>query len=353
MRYIFSMTRREMLAILPAAATPAPAQGARPSFDRIDVHMHIHRVAPALFAGMEKSGWRGLSIFDSRAVGDEASDLDEMIRGTAEMQRTSNGRFAWAATFDARTFETRDFTAETIALLRQCFDQGAIGVKIWKNIGMKIRSKSGQYLMPDSPVLMPVYEAIQKAGRTLIAHLAEPDGAWLPIDDKNPEIGYYKSNPQWHMSSEPGAPNKESILAARDRIMSTYPKLRLVGCHLGSNEENLARLGKRFDTLPNFAVDVAARVRYLAAADRATVRELLTKYQDRILYGTDSQLRNSSDEEGWKAINARQEQEWNFFAGTEVMQFRNREVQGLGLPEKVLRKIFHDNAYRWLPGIPR
>ena len=62
------------------------------------------------------------------------------------------------------------------AVLRRSFDQGAIGVKIWKSIGMGIRAKSGDYLMPDHSALIPIFEAIQKSDRTLIAHLAEPDG---------------------------------------------------------------------------------------------------------------------------------------------------------------------------------
>jgi hypothetical protein len=53
--------------------------------------------------------------------------------------------------------------------------------------------------MPDDRALLPIYEAIQKADRTLIAHLAEPTGAWMPLDERNPEIRYYLSNPQWHM----------------------------------------------------------------------------------------------------------------------------------------------------------
>jgi hypothetical protein len=35
------------------------------------------------------------------------------------------------------------------------------------------------------------------------------------------------------------------------------------------------------------------------------------------------------------------------------MKYRNRPVQGLGLPEPVLHKIFYDNPRRWLPGIAR
>ena len=344
------MTRRQWLALIPAAATRITA-AERPGFDRFDTHIHIHRPVPAFTAGMEKAGWRALSICVSRASGDEASILPEMLPGTAKAAQESSGRLRWAATFDARRFESADFAERTIAALRGWFDRGAIAVKVWKNIGMAIRGRSGEYLLPDHASLIPVYDAIQKADRTLVAHLAEPDGAWLPLDDKNPEINYYRNNPQWHMSNHPGAPSKETILGARDRIMARFPKLRLVGCHLGSNEDNLAALAKRLDTYPNFAVDCAARVRYFAAGDRETVRQFLLKYQDRITYGTDYQIRDTEAERAWNSVGQRMEEEYQFFASSEMMEYRGRSTRGLGLSERVVRNIFHENPKRWFPGI--
>ena len=311
----------------------------------------MHRAAPALLNGMQETGWRALSICVSRAVGEEANDVEAQLRGTPVLHRASNGRVAWAASFDARSFESRDFASRTTADLRRHFDQGAIAVKIWKSIGMAIRSKSGEYLMPDSRALLPIYEDIQKAGKTLIAHLAEPDGAWLPLDDKNPEIRYYSNNPDWHMLGKTGAPRKEEILASRDRIAVRFPKLRLVGCHLGSNEENLPALANRLDRLPNFAVDLAARVRYFAAGDRNTARQFLLKYQDRIVYGSDFRLRDGDDEQAWKSVHGQHERDWEYLSVDRVMTYGTREVQGLGLPQGVLRKIFYENPKRWFPGI--
>jgi predicted TIM-barrel fold metal-dependent hydrolase len=345
------MTRRQLLALLPAAAAVRAVRGAAVSFERIDTHNHIHRSAPALVAAMEREGWRGLSICDAREIGDQPSILPEMIAGTVQFHRESKGRWAWATTFDARDFEKRDFAAHVIGDLERDFAREAIAVKIWKNVGMGIRARSGEYLLPDHPSLLPIYEAVQKAGKTLICHLAEPDGAWLPLDDPaNTETGYLKNHPEWHMYGRPDAPSKETILAARDRVVARHPKLRVIGCHLGSNEEDLGRLAKRLDALPNFVVDVASRVRYLMAGDRAKTREFVLRYQDRLLYATDFTL--GADEVRYaQSLQATHDREWNFFATRETVKARDREVQGLALPESVLRKIFRDNAVRWLPGI--
>jgi len=279
------MTRRTFL----AAAALTRLRAAEPAFERIDTHTHIHRHSPALLAAMERAGWKALSICDSREMGEEPSKLAEMIHGTVEAVRESKGRLAWATTFDARGFESRDFAAHAIDELRQSFEQGAAGVKIWKNIGMGIRSKSGGYVLPDNPVFTPIYEAIQRQGKTLLTHLADLDVAWKPLDSAHPDSAYYKSHPEWLMDGRPGAPSKGAILTARDRILSRYPKLRVIGCHLGSSEEDLPEVAKRLDAYLNFAVDVAGRVRILARQDRENVRQFMMKYSDRVLYATDFQ----------------------------------------------------------------
>jgi hypothetical protein len=323
---------------------------AAPSFERIDSHVHIHRDAPALVSALKAAQWRGLDIVVCPASGNEAFDLDEKLRATLKVQRESKGTLAWASTFDARGFENREFSERTIAHLRQTFKDGAIGVKIWKNIGMSIKSKSGAYLLPDDPALLPIYEAIQRADRTLVAHLAEPDGAWLPLDTKNPEITYYSNNPQWHMFGKPGAPIKNDILSARDRVLARYPKLRVVGCHLGSDEDDLARLAKRLETYPNFAVDTAARVRYFARADRESVRQFLTRFQDRVLYATDFSFRTADAAAAARSLHATHDRDWEFFSGDAIMEYSGRQTQGLALPDPILRKIFRENALRLLPG---
>jgi predicted TIM-barrel fold metal-dependent hydrolase len=348
-----TLTRRDFLQALPATALVAAARVPEdPPLERVDTHVHIHRDAPALVAAMRSSGWQGLDIVVSPASDPgEASDLGEKLRATAAVARDSGGVLAWASTFDARGFEEPGFTANTVERLRRTFDEGAVGVKIWKNIGMAIRAKSGAYLLPDDPALLPIYEAIQAAGRTLIAHLAEPDGAWLPLDSKNPEIRYYSANPRWHMHGKPGAPVKAEILDARDRLLGRFPNLRVVGCHLGSDEDDLTRLAKRLDAHPNFAVDTAARVRYFAAGDRDRVREFLTRYQDRVLYATDFSLREGDPAAAGRSLREIHDRDLAFFSGDDPMQYDGRPTRGLALPEAVLKKIFRENALRWIPGL--
>jgi hypothetical protein len=69
------------------------------------------------------------------------------------------------------------------------------------------------------------------------------------------------------MYGKPRIPSKDAILQARDLMIAQDPRLRVAGCHLGSDEAHLDPLAKRLAALPNFAVDVASRVRYLDRGD--------------------------------------------------------------------------------------
>jgi predicted TIM-barrel fold metal-dependent hydrolase len=125
----------------------------------------------------------------------------------------------------------------------------------------------------------------------------------------------------------------------------------VVGCHLGSDEDDLGRLARRLDAYPNFAVDTAARVRYFARGDRVRVREFLTKYQDRILYATDFSLREGDPAAAGRSLRATHDRDWEFFSGNDMMEYNGKPTRGLALDGTVLRKIFRENAIRWLPGI--
>jgi hypothetical protein len=43
--------------------------------------------------------------------------------------------------------------------------------------------------------------------------------------------------------------------------------------------------------------------------------------------------------------------DWRYLATNDTLEYRSQEVQGLNLPLPILRKLYHDNAVKWFPGI--
>ncbi len=346
-----------LLATLASGGEPktAPSGAAAPSLvslGLVDAHAHVFADSAQVFALLERLNMRfvNITVVDPYDKGYET--VEPQQRAALAVARGAKGRASWVSTFDAAGWEQPGFARKVIAQLEASFRQGAVGVKIYKTIGMDLRAKDGRYVMPDDPAFSPILDAIAANGKTLYAHIAEPAGAWKAYDPSDPDSGYYRDNPLWWMYGKPGRPAKAAIIAARDRMIAQHPGLRIVGCHLGSNEEDVDEIAKRLDRFPNFAVDTAARVTHLALQPREKVRAFMLKYQDRILYATDDGAQPGDDIGArvnyWQADI---ERHYKYFATGEPVEFMGRKVRGLELPETVVRKIFRGNVEKWVPGI--
>ena len=343
------------MAALAAAATIAPSPDAATLSaigPRIDAHAHVFNADPRFLAMLERLDVRLLNIcvVDKHDRGYE--EADPQHASATLVFRASRGRAAWCSTFDPLGFQEPGFARRALASLERTFANGAVAVKIYKSIGMELRSNDGRYVMPDDEAFAPILEGIAARDRTLFAHIAEPSAAWKPLDPASPHYSYYAENPDWHMYRHPERPSQEHILAARDRMLERHPRLRVVGCHLGSMEDDVALIARRLERYPNFAVDTAARIKDLMLQPREKVREFLIRYQDRVLYATDLTFMPWDDAQAALArFEAEYARDLRYFATDEVFTHEGREFRGLALPPEVLRNFFHDNAERWVPGI--
>ena len=335
-----------------AAKAPAATLAAFAAAEPIDTHVHVYKDDPQFAAMVKRLDLRMLNIcvIDDRDPFFKA--LEPQRSDELKVRKITDGRAAFCTTFNPYGFEKPGFKARAIRQLDHDFANGAVAVKIYKVMGMEMKSKAGNYVMPDDPAFEPVYQDIAAHHITVVAHIAEPDSCWKAPDPQSPDYSYYKQHPEEYAYLHPKWPSKADILAARDHLLEQNPKLRVVGAHLGSMETDVDQIAQRFDRYPNFAVDTAARVQYLMMQLRDKVKAFLIKYQDRVLYGTDLGLDAHGNTAS--AIKEWQEQylrDWTYFATGEWVEYHGKKYRGLKLPEPVVRKIFHDNAVHWFPGI--
>jgi hypothetical protein len=322
------------------------------SLDPIDAHTHISQTGPAFVGMLERLHLRVLDILYVDDTDPYRSSTEPQKQDALRFMASSPGHAQLCTTFDPFQFNKANFSRDAIEALNQDFARGAVAAKIWKNIGMEIKDASGKYVMPDDPRFEPIYRDIAAHHKTLVSHMAEVDDAWESHDREPLSAKYFAENPQWDMSRKQGAPEKENVLQARDHLLATNPDLRVVGAHLGCMDVHLDDLATRLDLYPNFAVDTAARVRRLVLQPREKVLAFILKYQDRILYGTDMHFyaRNTDQEisQVWERQYAR---DWRYFATDDSFEYEGHKVEGLNLSLSVLKKLYHDNAVHWIPGI--
>ena len=349
------MNRRQWLSMiavtLPAWRVALRAQA--PDFSeilKIDVHSHVFEDIPALNAMLRRNNVRTMNVCNNGSD----KHLATMHRIAIAQFRAHPDLFPFASTFDVTGVNDADYSRKVIAWLDGTFRDGAVAVKIWKEVGLEVKKKDGTFILPDDEVFDPIYAHLAKSRKPLLAHLAEPIDAWRPLDPESPHYRYYSTNPQWHLYGKPQYPTHAAIIAARDRILEKHPTLTLIGSHLGSLEHDLDGIAQRLDRYPNFHIECAARTRNLARHPSDKVRSLFIKYQDRILYGVDMSWKpylgaaptDAQRENHVKRLDERYRVDFQYFAGTGEMQYDGRPTSSLALPREVLEKFYNRNARR-------
>jgi predicted TIM-barrel fold metal-dependent hydrolase len=343
-------------ATVPAKPISGPFSGSElaqfTALNPIDTHTHVYRSDAAFHALIARLNLHILDIVVVDDQGPERMSLAAESHAVIRFVHDSNGRAAFCTSFDPYKVADPAFAAQAIRGLNRDFSHGAVAVKIWKNIGMEIKNSKGNFIQPDDPVFAPIYKDIAAHQKTMIAHVADPSSAWEPENPASPDYSYYKENPIWYMYDKPHPARREQILAARDQVLAQNGDLRMVGAHLGSMEADFNQLAEHLDRYPNFAVDLAARMPYLMLEPRDRITAFILKYQDRLIYATDNDFapRDKLGEKlsEWELSYAN---DWRFLATADTLDYEGHAVQGLALPEPVLRKLYHDNAMHWFPGI--
>lgn len=229
---------------------------------KIDTHTHHNAESTALTDAAKAVNFHLLTVsVDVPSY----PKLEEQIRLALFQKENNPNHIDFLSTISLENWSDDDWAEREIERIKKTFDQGALGIKIWKNIGMTYKDENGKFIMADHPRLEPIFQFVQDQGKTLMAHLGEPKNCWLPLEEMtvNNDRTYFKEHPEYHMYLHPEYPSYEQQVEARDNLLKKFPEIRFVGAHLGSLEWNVDELGKRLDTYPNLAVDMAARIGHL------------------------------------------------------------------------------------------
>jgi hypothetical protein len=322
------------------------------SVEKVDIHVHINTTDTALIDQAAADHFRLLTINvdypDFPALAEQRRVAHALVEAHPE-------RLAYAAAFSMQGWDEPDWQQHVIQLLDSEFAHGAVAVKVWKNIGMSFRDAKGKLVMIDDPKFDAVFEYIRRRNKVLIGHLGEPRNCWLPLEQMtvNGDKEYFREHPQYYMYQHPEMPTYEEQMAARDRMLDRNPQIKFMGAHLASLEWSVDKLAAFLERYPNAVVDLAARmgqVQSQSNQDREKVRRFIIRYQDRLLYGTDTA--QSAVDKGRELRREAHEtwlRDWRYLNTEET--FKDPEldapVHGLGLPRDVVRKIYSANAERW------
>jgi uncharacterized protein len=311
----------------------------RAKFPFIDVHNHQGRDMSAedvakLLADMDRIN---LAVMVNLSGGTGT---------TLQKRMTTLGgrRFVHFANVDLRPIDEPGFGERVAKQLEEDVKNGAVGLKIFKNLGMFLTDKSGQRVHTDDPRLDPLFRKAGELGIPVLIHTGEPVAFWSPVDKYNERWLELQQFPDRRRDDPSKFASFEQTMGEQHNLFRKHPKTTFINAHLGWLGHDLTRLGKLLDELPNVYTEIGAVLHELGRQPKAA-RAFMIKYQDRVLMGKD--IWNAEEYATYFRVLETEDEYFDYYRKRHAFW----KMYGLGLPDEVLKKIYYKNALRIIPGI--
>jgi predicted TIM-barrel fold metal-dependent hydrolase len=279
-----------------------------------------------------------------------------LARSVREFESAHAGRFL---TFTEPAYDRAadpDYPKAQADAIGRAHEAGARGLKVLKTLGLYLRERTaeGPLVAIDDPRFDPMWEACAGLRMPVAIHTADPVAFFLPIDRFNERFEELNAHPDWSFQGR-DFPSFTALLDARNRLFARHPRTTFVALHFGHHAEDLEEVAASLDRHPNMHVEIGARIGELGRQPRMA-RRFFDRYQDRILFGTDAVPHGDDTPQqvfgdALYQIYCRfleTEDEYFDYAPARVPPQGRWRIYGLGLPDGVLKQVYHDNATRLL-----
>lgn len=331
----------------------------RARFPFIDVHNHqwampgqdldaltteMDQLNMAVMVNLSGRGGRRIENSDG-SIRFGIGAADHLGRVLANVRAHAPRRFAIFTNLDFENLGEADWTDRTVDQLRGDVAAGAVGLKIYKSLGIDVFDTAGKRVAVNDPRLDPIWHACGELGIPVLIHTADPAAFWQPRDASNERFFELIERPERYRAPADSVPF-QTLIAEQHAVFRTHPDTTFINAHFGWMANDLGRLGRLLDDMPNVYVEFGAIIAELGRQPRFA-RDWFIHYQDRILFGKDT----------WRP--AEYHTYFRLFETNDEYfpYFRRRHafwrIYGLDLPDEVLRKVYYENALRIIPGIDR
>ena len=304
-------------------------------FPVIDMHSHPYAQSEAEIdtwvKNMDKAGIKKTILLTYQT----GSAFDSIV----DVYSKYKDRFELWCGFDYTGYNEPGWTKKAIDELERCYNKGARGVGELGDKGKGfIYSKPtpalGMHL--DDPRMVPLLKKCGDLGMPVNIHVAEPFWMYQPIDNHNDGLMNAK---EWRINpSEDGLLGHAQLIKTLDNALSQNKKTVFIACHYANCSYDLEILADLFKKHQNLYADISARYAETAPIPRY-VKKFITEYQDRLLYGTDMGFDDSMYSTTFRIL----ESEDEHFYEKSLFGY-HWALNGFGLPDEVLKKIYSSNA---------
>lgn len=240
---------------------------------------------------------------------------------------------------------TPGWSEKAAANLEADIRAGAIGLKIFKDLGLHERKADGSRLRIDDPDLDPIWQVCARMNVPVFIHTADPAQFFEPIDFTNERWLELALFPNRRYPAD-RFPSFEALAAERDRVFARNAKTRFIVAHFGWHGNDLGRAARMLDAMPNVYLEVSAVLYEFGRQPRAS-REFFTKYQDRVVFGKDAY--QPSEYPYYFRVFETNDEYFDYYRDYHA----SWKLYGMGLSDEVLKKLYFRNALNVAPGLPQ
>lgn len=248
-------------------------------------------------------------------------------------------RFDLWCGFDYTGYGTSGWQKHAVEELERCYKKGARGVGELGDKGegeLYSKPTPGKGMHIDDPQMKPLLEKCAELKIPISIHVAEDQWMYEPIDSTNDGL---MNAAHWHVDvNKPNKLGHDELIKSLENAVRENPKTTFIACHLANTCSNLSQLAVLLDKYPNLYADVAARFGEIAPVPRYAAA-FITKYQDRLIYGTDN---NPSQRMYLWTFRILETADEHFYSNRSY----HWPLYGLNLPKEVLEKLYQVNAQK-------
>jgi predicted TIM-barrel fold metal-dependent hydrolase len=306
-------------------------------FPVIDMHSHPYEKTTEQIAqrvrNMDEVGIEKTIIL-SGATGQK---FDDIYRKYA----VHPNRFELWCDFDYTGYDQPGFGPQAVRELERCHQAGARGVGELhdKGKGLSSGAMNAFGMHPDDARMDPVFERCGQLGMPVNIHVADPIWMYEAMDNTNDGL---MNAFHWRLDNQPDIVGHSGMIDILERTVQKHSGTTFVACHFANLDYDLERLGNLLARCPNLYADISARYAETAPIPRFASK-FYAKYADRLLYGTDMGFDQPMYGVTFRILETLDEH----FYETDMFGY-HWSLNGFGLPDDVLRKLYHANAEKIL-----
>jgi hypothetical protein len=312
-------------------------QVSKAKFPIIDMHSHAYAKTPE-----EIAQW----VRNMDEVGIEKTILltETSGRKFIDVQRkfaAYPGRFEIWCGFDYTGFDQPGFGPQAVRALEKCHELGAGGVGELHDKGKGLVSSSVNAfgMHPDDARMDSLFERCGQLGIPVSIHVADPIWMYEPMDNTNDGL---MNAFHWRLDNQTSIVGHSGMIDILERTLKKHSHTTFMVCHFANLSYDLTRLGQVLERHPNMYADIAARYAETAPIPRFTAK-FYAKYANRLLYGTDMGFEKEIYRVTFRVLET-----WDEHFYEHDMFGYHWSLNGFGLPDEILRKVYRTNAEKIL-----